>query len=106
MLLIYVINIILTVFFGEILTSYKLELVTARVSPRALMFQWNPSPGYYDGYALRWQSEEECTEQLQGEYFLTRSKAIQNEISDKRGYHFYKLDDLHPGTVHYLTGYT
>ena len=85
-----------------ILTLSYLELVTARVSPRALMFQWNPSPGYYDGYALRWQSEEECPEQTQGEYFLTRAKAIQNEISDKRGYQFYKLDDLHPGKVHKL----
>lgn len=79
----------------------QLEIVAARVSSRALMFQWNPSGGYYDGYDLTWIPEDDCPTNNTGSTFLTREKAISNEIEGR--YHFYKLENLHPDCLYYFS---
>lgn len=76
-----------------------LEIVAARVSSRELMFQWNPSGGNYDGYDLEWKPVENCPAADAGKYFLTRERAISNEILEGR-YHFYKLENLHPDCLY------
>ena len=62
--------------------------------------------GYFDGYKLEWDPSPECIErvpeQKSGSYFLSRQKAISNEIT-KGGQHFYKLEKLHPDCFYHFS---